>query len=215
MSLVEQVSRRRRQTQDRLLDAAFEVLAREGVDGASVEAICEAAGFTRGAFYSNFDTKTELFLALVEREHGRWLERLREHVRQLRTEDAGGELSVDRIAGIVEDVLAKQPSSRDWYLISMQFEVLALREPEVAPRLLAFERQLVAELATVVEDVAGRLGQRLVVDAEDVAALFIAGYEAAAKQALLTDAPDHAAEVRRVVGRWLPAVAARLVEPLS
>ncbi|MBN9195289.1 MAG: helix-turn-helix transcriptional regulator [Microbacterium sp.] len=58
-------TRSRENTRARLLDAAFEVFAEVGLDAASVEAICERAGFTRGAFYSNFDSKDELFLELV------------------------------------------------------------------------------------------------------------------------------------------------------
>ena len=46
--------------------AAISVFAARGIIGASVEEICEAAGFTRGAFYSNFADKDALFLALVQ-----------------------------------------------------------------------------------------------------------------------------------------------------
>lgn len=56
----------RQQTRQRLLAAAAVVIAREGYQGASVEDISAEAGFSRGAFYSNFDDKDELFLALLE-----------------------------------------------------------------------------------------------------------------------------------------------------
>src|SRR5918995_5988854 len=58
-------SRRREATRQKLLDAAAQVFAEVGLDAASVEAVCERAGFTRGAFYSNFETKDELFLELA------------------------------------------------------------------------------------------------------------------------------------------------------
>lgn len=215
------VTSRRRQTQERLLDAAFEVLAREGIDGASVEAVCEAAGFSRGAFYSNFETKTELFLALIEREHRRRLDRLRTAVLGLREPSpshgrspAAAELSAEQVTALVERVLSDQPSERDWFLISMQFELLALRQPEVAPKFLAYERQLVRELAAVLDDVAATLGQRFVIDSSHATALLMAGYSASAKQALLLGPCDHAAEVRRLIGEWLPAIVSRLVEPV-
>ena len=60
------VSARRAQTRERLLAAATTVFAERGVNGASVEEICETAGFTRGAFYSNFADKDALVLALIE-----------------------------------------------------------------------------------------------------------------------------------------------------
>jgi AcrR family transcriptional regulator len=55
----------RAQTRTALLAAAARVIARRGYAGASVEAITEAAGFSRGAFYSNFATKEELVLELL------------------------------------------------------------------------------------------------------------------------------------------------------
>lgn len=58
---------RRAQTRGRLLDAAEEVFNRLGYHGASLEAVAEAAGYTKGAVYSNFASKTELFVALAER----------------------------------------------------------------------------------------------------------------------------------------------------
>ena len=59
------MARSRENTRARLLQAAHEVFAEVGLDAASVETICERAGFTRGAFYSNFESKDELFLALI------------------------------------------------------------------------------------------------------------------------------------------------------
>ena len=53
---------RRAQTRERLLDAAAEVFNRLGYHGASLEAVAEAAGYTKGAVYSNFASKAELFV---------------------------------------------------------------------------------------------------------------------------------------------------------
>src|SRR6266568_7106345 len=57
---------RRQLTRAQLLDAAERVFAREGLRGASVEAIAAEAGFSHGAIYSNFKGKEDLFLVLVE-----------------------------------------------------------------------------------------------------------------------------------------------------
>lgn len=64
-------ARTRLDTQDRLIAACREVIVTDGVDNSSVEAICQRAGFTRGAFYSNFSTKEELFAALADEEYTR------------------------------------------------------------------------------------------------------------------------------------------------
>ena len=55
----------RKATRQRLLEAAAQVIARVGLASASVEEIAETAGFSRGAFYSNFQSKDELFLAVL------------------------------------------------------------------------------------------------------------------------------------------------------
>ena len=58
----------RGEVRDRIFDAASKVFAAEGFAGATIDAIGQAAGFTKGAVYSNFESKDELFLALLDRE---------------------------------------------------------------------------------------------------------------------------------------------------
>jgi len=57
-------------TKAKLLASAREVVAREGYEGATVERIAEEAGFSKGAFYSNFNGKEDLFLYLLETHAG-------------------------------------------------------------------------------------------------------------------------------------------------
>ena len=62
------LTRREKQAETRrqLLDAAEHVFLREGLQGSSVEKIAAKAGFSRGAFYSNFKSKGELFVELLQ-----------------------------------------------------------------------------------------------------------------------------------------------------
>jgi AcrR family transcriptional regulator len=53
-------------TREKLFEAAARVFEEQGIGGATIEAIAAAAGFTRGAFYSNFDSKDELIIAMLE-----------------------------------------------------------------------------------------------------------------------------------------------------
>jgi AcrR family transcriptional regulator len=57
---------RQAQTRERLLEAAERVFLRRGLRGSSVEEIAAEAGFTRGAFYSNFESKDQLFIELLQ-----------------------------------------------------------------------------------------------------------------------------------------------------
>src|SRR5260370_17006444 len=53
-------------TREKLFEAAARVFEEQGIGGASIEAIAAAAGLTRGAFYSNFKSKDELIIAMLE-----------------------------------------------------------------------------------------------------------------------------------------------------
>lgn len=57
---------RQAQTRKALLDAAAKVFVERGLHGSTVEEISAAAGFTRGAFYSNFESKEQLFIELLQ-----------------------------------------------------------------------------------------------------------------------------------------------------
>ena len=78
----------RDETCDKLFEAAARVFEEQGIGGASIETIAEAAGFTRGAFYSNFKSKDELIIAMledhVEQSFRRYLDLLATHERAIR-----------------------------------------------------------------------------------------------------------------------------------
>src|SRR6478609_1371282 len=81
-------TRSRERTRRKLLDAAAQVFAEVGLDAASVEAVCDRAGFTRGAFYSNFDSKDELFLELAGTVARERVQAVRDRVRELEHQGA-------------------------------------------------------------------------------------------------------------------------------
>jgi AcrR family transcriptional regulator len=57
-------------TRRKLLEAALQVFSRDGFEAARIEDIAAESGYTRGAFYANFDTKEDLFFALLEEQAG-------------------------------------------------------------------------------------------------------------------------------------------------
>ena len=65
----------RDETCDKLFEAAARVFEEQGIGSASIEAIAAAAGFSRGAFYSNFKSKDELIIAMLEDHVERSIER--------------------------------------------------------------------------------------------------------------------------------------------
>src|ERR1035438_3365086 len=69
--------RRRQRTREHLLAAAAEVFAERGFHGASLDEVAAVAGFTKGAVYSNFKNKEDLFLALFKANYDREMDALR------------------------------------------------------------------------------------------------------------------------------------------
>jgi AcrR family transcriptional regulator len=135
----------RDETRQRLFEAAAEVFEERGIGAASIEVIAETAGLTRGAFYSNFDNKDELIIAMIEdhvqQSSRRNLELLAEHgdpvdfVSALR--------SVDRS---LQDPLGRSPLLH-MELILYEARTAAYR-PELAERLRARRDLIVKILAT-------------------------------------------------------------------
>ena len=115
------VTRRRAATRARLLDAAFEVFAARGFGQASIEAVCEAAGYTRGAFYSNFESLAELFFALYEQRS----ELLIAQVSEALAEAPEGETT----PSLVKRIVAALTVDRDWILVKTEFFLYAARTP--------------------------------------------------------------------------------------
>jgi AcrR family transcriptional regulator len=62
-------AQRKEQTREQLFEAARTMFVKKGLAATSVEDIASTAGYTRGAFYSNFDGKLELLLELLRRDH--------------------------------------------------------------------------------------------------------------------------------------------------
>lgn len=177
---------RRERTRERLLDAAFTVFAHQGIHGASIEAVCEAAGFTRGAFYSNFSSKEELFLALAERAVRTQLISLESIGKELDPGVIrGGDVDHDAIRSILAVVVTNQGDARQWALMRAELELLAMRDPAVGRPFLAQETALRRELGSVIERLLGELGLRFTVDRLTAVDLLLSVYESSARTAVV------------------------------
>jgi AcrR family transcriptional regulator len=141
----------RDETRERLFEAAARVFEERGIGAASIETIAAAAGFSRGAFYSNFAGKEELIIGMLE-DHA---ERSLEHYRDLlaRHRDPSDFISALRVAERNHDPLGRAP------LLHMELILFVARAerrlPELAKRLRA-RRALTSEIVSVVNQSAGR-----------------------------------------------------------
>ncbi len=128
---------RREQTRERLLDAASEVFARRGYTAASLDDVAETAGYTKGAVYSNFASKADLFMALLER-------RIETHA----AGPAGAlrDATFEQAIGALERQAATSDPSPDsldpgWLLLAVEFWASAMRDERVRQAVAAqYER---------------------------------------------------------------------------
>jgi AcrR family transcriptional regulator len=128
------------EVRERILDAASKVFAAEGFAGATIDAIGQAAGFTKGAVYSNFDSKDELFLALLDREF-----ELRGA--QIVTALEGGGDTAAAASELSRSALDAVRSHADYYVLFVEYWLRAVRDPELRERLIARRRAAAAEQA--------------------------------------------------------------------
>ena len=134
---------RRNQTRDRLIDAAVEVFNRLGYFGASLEAVADAAGYTKGAVYSNFATKADLFRAVMERTQGG---RAAASETLLRERSLGD--FIDLMGGLIADQAANEAS---FDLLTVEFWLAAMRDPALRAELAEGYRSMRGSLAPVIE----------------------------------------------------------------
>jgi AcrR family transcriptional regulator len=159
----ERVRRRpRAETRRDLLDAAARVFAHQGFHGASVEAISEEAGFSRGAVYSNFTSKEDLFLALWEERIERRRRELRE-VMQRAGDPAAG------LAPVSADVMEAFDREREWFVLYFEFALHAARDAEFAERFERVRERGLAELAAGIGTGLERAGLDPTLDPADIA----------------------------------------------
>ena len=132
---------RRARTRERLLESAAREVARRGTS-ASVRDISEAAGYSQGALYANFNSKELLFLELL-RQH------MERNVREL---EALSVRSKDRSDGLLialDSWLEAMNSDRDWSALSVELQMHAARDKAFAvhyDRLFAEHREAIGRL---------------------------------------------------------------------
>jgi AcrR family transcriptional regulator len=164
------VTKRRAETKARLLDAAFRVFAARGFGQTRIDDVCAAAGYTRGAFYSNYSTLDELFFDLYD-------ERAALIAAQVTQSLAEPPLDAP-IEEVVGRTVATLLLDRDWLLVKTEFLLHAARNPTLARR-LAGHRD---DLRKAVQD---RLAAVRVPDPEAAAKAVVAAYDGVTLQLLL------------------------------
>ena len=187
-----------------VLDAARRVFLARGYHGATLEQIADEAGFSKGVVYSQFDSKADLFLALLE---ARISERAAENAR-LAVSLPGSEQG---LLALVDHLARGDQAKPGWLLLVIEFRVHAARDAELSRRYAAAHARTVEALAGVLAEVFARDGQALAAEPRRLAGLLLAFSAGAA----LEQAADPAALGGRQVAAELAQVLGSLVGPAA
>ena len=187
--------RRRQLTREALIAAATEVFTKKGFHAASLDEIADAAGFTKGAIYSNFNSKEELLHAVIG------------HLRD--TQLAGIADVMDAAAGDpVDNAEAVGDAWQRWIswwtdellALSLELRLYALRNPDVRSRLATLEQEVSDKLAGFIEDEFARRHIKLGAPAREIADLGRAAIDGLEQMAALN--PGHAGYYQHLT-RWM------------
>ena len=140
----------RGQTQQRLIDAAQSVIARKGLAGTSVEDIAAAAGYTRGAFYSNFRSKSDLFIELLRRDH--------RQAHDAMSELLVADLAPEQLEQRVIQMYAQLYRSNEGFMNWTEARMLAARDARFRSKLNALMIEKRDFIATFIEHFYARVG---------------------------------------------------------
>lgn len=200
ITVATEATRSRENTRARLLDAAAQVFAEVGIGGASVEAICERAGFTRGAFYSNFDSKDELFLELSTSVASRRIDEVRSRVAEL---EADPSFSEGDDLGSLMRVLDAVGDDRLGMMLMAEIRIRAMRDAEFGKAFLEQQERLLSEIEAIIDDVVRVRRLRLRTSATEAARLMLAVWETTSVRGAIARLPEaqREAECSRAVTR--------------
>lgn len=188
-------------TRERLLAAAARIFARDGFEAARLEDIASAAGYTRGAFYANFNDKEELFFALL----GQWVhERMAEVNALLQQERRSPEGQLRAL----RDYYVQSAKDRRLALLSLEFTLYAIRHPAAHARLRARSKRLRAGGAALVRRIAESKGRSLRASAEATATALGALSSALFLEHVVDPKAVTEADVRTLLGISFDAIVA-------
>ena len=216
-------SEKRAHTQELLLAAGRELVVDKGIGAVSVGDVCTRAGFTRGAFYSNFTDMDHFIHRLAENE---W-EAMTAFVDAAVSAGPQGGSGVDRtpradadlqagadlpqalvdLAGRLMEVV---PVSREFYFLQSEFMAYLVRDPERRSALGDGYEVFKRRLGTVLETELAAVGRGCVLSVTDTTELFLADVERSMRLGLIHDDSTLAA----YVDRTLAVILLRLSQPL-
>jgi AcrR family transcriptional regulator len=173
-------------TRTRLLEAAAEVISQRGLDRATLDEMAAFAGLTKGAIYSNFASKDDVVVALIET-------RLESHFEGLETAiDGSGELAAQTTQAALA-WLAALDASEESFLLSIEFALYLARNPDLRDHFAEHYQKLRHKYAQIVQMYGASEEGELPLSAEHMSIIYMAVIEglSLAKMRQPDAVPDH------------------------
>lgn len=153
---------RKQKTRQLLLESAAETFAKLGFQGASVDKIAEFAGFSKGAVYAHFNSKEELFLALLEQQ-------MQSHVDTIH-QVLGQQRSFDRFVETMNHYFdLDRQNNRTWSILNMEFLLYAMREDSVRKKWTDMILESVEQISEIIERIMKEENLEPTLSAEELA----------------------------------------------
>jgi AcrR family transcriptional regulator len=168
MRTVQTRAERQAQTREDLIDAAEELFTANGFHATSLDAVAVAAGYTKGAVYSNFSSKEDLFFAVYERRVDRHVA----HVSELLDEPPDAREAILRVVGAVGELRRRRADG--WMAVFLEFWTHVLRHPEHRARFGEAHRRAIEPFKVALEHFAAQEGITLSIPADQLATAMFA-----------------------------------------
>jgi AcrR family transcriptional regulator len=136
----------------RLLDAALHVFAEHGYASTNLDQVAAAAGLTKGAIYSNFASKDDLFFAMMKEQALKRVEAVRAAMETSSAAPSGPQ-ALHEIGRLLTEGFTRH---REWQLVFLDFWRRAVQDDDVRTQFVAHRRALRTAIAGRVEQVLGR-----------------------------------------------------------
>src|SRR5699024_1270244 len=170
-------TRRRENTRTKLVRASLEVFVEKEIDGATIDDLVSAAGFTRGAFYSNFSSKEEVFTALFDEVTAELIAIANTAVGSAVSDgECTGSQSPPDLddAGVMLAVFEGiRPFGRQWYLLYSDAIARSLRDERMRAALAEQRERLRDQIGALLTLRLEASGARALLAPEDLAQLLI------------------------------------------
>jgi AcrR family transcriptional regulator len=181
-------SERAAQSRQRVLVAAGKMFRKKGFHKAGLDEIADQAGFSKGVIYSQFGSKDELFLALMEERMEQRVGQMLELVRSVPQHLA--------LREVWERGRKVRQSDVHWSLAVLEFRIQAARDPELNRRYQALHTRTLEGLAGVFDELAARTNLQLQYQPIDFAR-FIAALDTGGLLEELAEGPGSAFDLSR------------------